>query len=70
MEGAIGARAAEVFQKLPAEARAALPEILPKLVSVDAAGDEATVRRRAPLAELTATPACKLLTESLIAARF
>jgi len=70
VEGALGRRAADTFDGLPPEARAALPEILPLLVTVDVAGEQAAVRRRAPLAELKGTPARRMLTESLIAARF
>ena len=70
VEGALGKRATEVFQQLPAESQAALAEILPLLVTVDVAGEQAAVRRRAPLADLTATPARQQLTEHLIAARF
>ncbi len=70
VEGALGKRAAETFQSLPPEVRAALPEILPLLVTIDIAGEQSAVRRRAPLAELTATPARRALTENLIAARF
>jgi WD40 repeat protein len=70
VEGALGRRAADTFAKLPDDARAALTEILPLLVTIDVAGEQAAVRRRAPLAELTATPARRALTESLIAARF
>lgn len=70
VEGALGRRAAEIFRSLPADARAALPEILSLLVTLDTAGEQAAIRRRAPLADLTKTPARRALTESLIAARF
>jgi len=55
VEGALGQRAAVIFNGLPTDARAALPEILPLLVTVDVGGEQ-TARRRAPLSDLTATP--------------
>ncbi|MBC7819591.1 MAG: hypothetical protein IAG10_22130, partial [Planctomycetaceae bacterium] len=70
VEGALGKRAEEIFQKLPAAAQAALNELLPLLVSIDMAGEQFAVRRRALLAELTNTPDRQTLTESLIDARF
>lgn len=70
VEGAIGKRAAETFAGLPEDARAALPEILSLLVSVHADGEQASVRRRAPLSDLQGTPGRKRLTEGLIQARF
>ena len=70
VEGALGKRAAEIFEHLPDEVRAALPEILPLLVTIDIAGEQSAVRRRAPLADVTATPTRRMLTESFIAARF
>jgi len=70
VEGAIGKRANETFTSLPKEAQAALDEILPLLVSVDVAGEQVAVRRRATVADLTSTPARKTLTDQLIAARF
>lgn len=70
VEGAIGKRADKVFASLPPEAQAALDEILPLLVSVDVAGEQAAVRRRASMADLTSTSARKILTERLIAERF
>ena len=45
-------------------------ELLPMLVSVDIAGEQNAVRRRAPLANLTSTPGRQLLTERLVRARF
>lgn len=69
VEGALARRADELFQSLPDDAREALIEILPLLVTVDIRGEQAAVRRRAPLSELTATPSRKLLTERLMAAR-
>ncbi|MGB0600553.1 MAG: ATP-binding protein, partial [Rubripirellula sp.] len=70
VEGAIGKRADETFASLPSDAQAALDEILPLLVSVDTAGEQSGVRRRAAVADLTSTPARKTLTETLIAERF
>lgn len=70
VEGALGQRAAETFARLPEEAQAALPEILPLLVTIDVAGERSAVRRRAPMSELIATPARRTLSETLIAARF
>jgi hypothetical protein len=70
VEGALGRRAADTFQSLPKEVQAALPEILPLLVTVDTAGEQAAVRRRASMTELTRTLARRVLTETLIAARF
>jgi tetratricopeptide (TPR) repeat protein/flagellar basal body-associated protein FliL len=70
VEGALGQRAAQTFDSLPSEAQAALDELLPLLVSVDIAGEQNAVRRRAPLAELTNTPTHRHLTQALIAARF
>jgi WD40 repeat protein len=70
VEGALGKRAEQTFAALPAQARDALPEILPLLIAVDVADARNTSRRHAPLAGLTATEGRRLLTESLIAARF
>ncbi len=70
VEGAIGKRADETFSSLPADAQAAIDEILPLLVSVDIAGEQSAVRRRATVADLTSTPARKTLTETLIEQRF
>ncbi len=70
IEGCLGHRAAEVCGALSAEAREALPELLSFLVTVDIEGEQTAVRRRAPLSDLTATPARRNLAESLIAARF
>ncbi len=70
VEGALGKRADELFEQLPPLSRAALPEILPLLMTIDVVGEQAAVRRQAPLAELTATPERRELSESLIAARF
>lgn len=69
VEGAIAERVNRLFAALPTEAIAALEEILPFLVSIDLSGDQAAVRRRAPMSELTATPARTLLVERLVAAR-
>jgi len=70
VEGAIGTRAAALFQGLDVDTRAALHEILPLLVTIDVAGEQAAVRQRAPLTELRDTPSRQRLTDSLIAARF
>lgn len=70
VEGALGKRAQMIFDGLPPESQAAMSEILPLLISVDVAGEQAAVRRRAPMDALTATPARRALVESLIAARF
>jgi formylglycine-generating enzyme required for sulfatase activity/Flp pilus assembly protein TadD len=70
VEGAIGKRADETFRSLPGDAQAALDEILPLLISVDTAGEQSGVRRRAAVVDLTSTPARKTLTETLIAERF
>ena len=70
VEGALGKRAADIFHSLAPEVGAALPEILPQLVTIDIDGEQSAVRRRAPLSSLTDTPAKKALTEALIAARF
>jgi tetratricopeptide (TPR) repeat protein len=70
VEGALGQRAAQTFDSLSDDAKATLGELLPLLVSVDIAAGHNAVRRRAPLADLTSTPARRVLTERLIAARF
>ena len=70
VEGALGKRAEQIFTALPANAQAALGEILPLLVSVDVADAKKTIRRQARLADLTATEGKRLLTEALIASRF
>lgn len=69
VEGALGRRAAEAVRKLPADAQAALSEILSMLVTIDIDGEQAPVRRRAPRDELRATPARKVLVDSLVNAR-
>lgn len=70
LEGAVGSQAEKAFNSLPSDAQGALPAILPLLVTVDSANDQAAVRRRAPLDELRATPARQHLTDCLIATRF
>lgn len=70
VEGALGQRAGHTFDQLPADTQAALEEVLPLLISVDIAGEQNAVRRRAPLADLTSTPARRQLTERLTEARF
>ena len=70
VEGALGQRAAQALERLPSDAKAALDELLPLIVSVDVAGEQNAVRRRAPLAELTSTPARRMLTQCLTEARF
>ncbi len=72
VEGALGKRAEEVYQdsKLSDEARDTIDEILPLLITIDTAGEQAPVRLRAPLSLLTQTPARAALTEVLISARF
>jgi hypothetical protein len=67
VQGAIGNRAEAVFDRLTPEIQAVFPDIVQSLVTVE--GD-AAVRRRAELAALTGTPACKALVETLIAERF
>lgn len=70
VEGALAKRAEDTFSALPVEAQDSLNDILPLLISVDTAGEQNAVRRRAPLSELSATPARRQLTEALITARF
>lgn len=70
MEGALAKRAAQTFDTLPADVQSALDELLPLLISVDIAGEQNAVRRRAPLAELTSTPTRRDLTQALVQARF
>jgi len=75
VEGAITRRATEVFAGLSADTQAALPELLPLLVSVEAGtGDELlSVRLRPRLANVTgADPDSSRarLTQALVAARF
>lgn len=70
VEGAIGKRAEETFVTLPSDAQAALKEVLPLLISVDVAGEQAAVCRRASVDDLTSTPARQTLTNRLIAERF
>jgi WD40 repeat protein len=55
VEGALGQRAEEIFQQLPAAAQSALNELLPLLVTIDVTGEQSPVRRRALLTDLTAT---------------
>ncbi|HEV7671722.1 MAG TPA: ATP-binding protein [Thermoanaerobaculia bacterium] len=75
VEGAITRRATEVFAGLSAETQAALPELLPLLVSVEpGTGDEfLSVRLRSRLDDLTGadpnSPRAQL-TEALVTARF
>ena len=75
VEGAITRRATEVFAGLSVETQAALPELLPLLVSVEpgAADELLSVRLRPRLADLTGadqnSPRARL-TEALVTARF
>ncbi len=70
IEGAVGKKAEEAFQSLPAESQAVLAEILPLLVTVEIAGEQSAVRRRASLEDLRSCPARRQLTDCLIANRF
>jgi hypothetical protein len=75
VEGAITRRATEVFAGLSVETQAALPELLPLLVSVEpGAGEEfLSVRLRPRLDDLTGTDQNSpraLLTQTLVTARF
>jgi WD40 repeat protein len=70
LEGAVGRQAESAFNSLPGDAQAALPELLPLLVTVDTTNEQAAVRRRARLDELRATTARQHLTDCLIATRF
>ncbi|NOY00228.1 MAG: hypothetical protein GXP30_10905, partial [Verrucomicrobia bacterium] len=70
VEGALGKKAEEVFSKLDASAQGSLEEILPLLVTLDLAGEQSPVRRRAQISELNNTADKKALTEALIEARF
>jgi hypothetical protein len=75
VEGAITRRATEVFASLSADTQAALPELLPLLVSVEAGtGDELlSVRLRPRLDDVTgADPNSPraMLTQALVTARF
>jgi WD40 repeat protein len=70
IEGAVGKKAEEAFRSLPMESQAALAEILPQLVTVEIAGEQSAVRRRARLGDLQSNPATKTLTDSLISNRF
>jgi WD40 repeat protein len=70
VEGAVGVRAAETYEKLPEEVKNALLEVLPLLLSVQISGEKAVTRRRATMAELEATPMRRELIKALIAARF
>jgi WD40 repeat protein len=70
IEGAIGKQAEDAFKSLPVECQSALAEILPLLVTVEIAGEQSAVRRRARLDELRSTPARETLTHCLISKRF
>ena len=70
VEGGLSCRIAAVFADLPPSAQGALEEILPLLVTVDTQGEQSAVRRRAAMADLTATEPRTTLTTALTAARF
>jgi len=70
VEGAVANRANAVFERLSSQARTSLEEVLPLLVTIDIGGEEAVVRRRARLSEMTDTPAKAELSRCLIEARF
>jgi formylglycine-generating enzyme required for sulfatase activity len=70
VEGSLGKRAEDIFGSLPADAQAALTDILPLLVTVDTTGDQSAVRRRVSLVELTSNLSRRTLTEALTTARF
>ncbi len=72
VEGALGKRVTEVFNALPDKVRAALPEILPLLITADTStsGEQSMVRRRASISDLTSDDDRRKLTEALVAARF
>ena len=70
VEGALGRRAESVFAALPDDARAVFGDVFHALVTVDAFGEGGGLRRRAPLAVLTAAPAQRTLVDTLILHRF
>jgi len=67
VQGAIGVRAREVFDALPSEAQATLPQVFRDLVEVDESG--ATTRKRAALTHLQNHPASAQLIQALVQAR-
>lgn len=70
LEGAIGRQAEAAFNTLPVDSQAALADLLPLLVTLELAGEQSAVRRRANLDDLRQTPAKRRLTECLIERRF
>ena len=69
LRGAIAKRAEETVNALPADAQAALPAVLRRLVTVTAAEDRVLTSRAAPLESfLPGTPARRVI-DALIAAR-
>ncbi|NEV62812.1 AAA family ATPase [Thiorhodococcus minor] len=69
LAGAAARRAAEVWQGLPEDARAALPRLCRALIGVDGAGGLRPLPREADLPALLSDPGCAKLLAALIDAR-
>ncbi len=67
VQGAIGKRAENVFDRLDAEAQSALPDVFREIIEVDARGEP--TRRRAGLARIERTASMQRLAEALTGAR-
>jgi len=67
VQGAIGTRAQETFEKLSEEAKKTLPRVFRKLLEVDESG--AATRKRAPLEQVERDDASRELVQALINAR-
>ncbi len=67
VQGAIGTRAQEVFDRLSKEAQDNLPIVFSHLLEVDESGT--ATRKRAPLARVEQDEACRELVQALVEAR-
>lgn len=67
VQGAIGARAQETFEKLTDEAQKTLPQVFRELLEVDESGT--ATRKRAPLERVKRDEASRALVDALVEAR-
>jgi hypothetical protein len=68
LQGALKIRAEEEFARLPAPVRASLPKVLAALVHTDPTDERLILQNRAPLAQFSGSPECKVLIDAFVSA--